>query len=69
MPGGAGQSNVPASPHHQQAVGENQGGAGKMAAEQQTAELIAQARDMAEAGDEEGCMNKVGEAKSLLGID
>jgi hypothetical protein len=67
--GGAGQSNVPASPHQQQAVGEKQGSAGKMAAEQQTAELIAQARDMAEAGDDQGCMTKVGEAKSLLGID
>jgi hypothetical protein len=67
--GGAGQSDVPASPHQQQALEENQGGAGNMAAEQQTADLITQARDMAEAGDEEGCMNKVGEAKSLLGID
>jgi hypothetical protein len=33
---------------------------------QQAADLIAEAREMAEAGDEEGCMQKVTEAKSLL---
>lgn len=64
--GGAGQSDVPASPHQQQAVEENQGGAGKMAAEQQTAELIAQARDMAEAGDEQGCMAHAEQAARII---
>ena len=56
---------MPASPHQQQALTEqtDQGG------EQQPADLIAEARDMAEAGDEEGCMQKVTQAKNLLGID
>jgi hypothetical protein len=36
---------------------------------QQPADLVSQAKEMAEAGDEEGCMQKVGEAKNLLGID
>lgn len=67
--GGAGQSEMPASPHQQQVVGQKQGDHGNMGAEQQPADLITQARDMAEADDEEGCMKKVVEAKSLLGID
>jgi hypothetical protein len=63
---GAGQANVPASPHQQQVLagaqtGENEG--------KQPADLIAEARDMAKAGNEEGCMQKLAEAKSLLGID
>jgi hypothetical protein len=33
------------------------------------ADLIAEARDMAEAGDEEGCVQKLTEVKSLLGMD
>jgi hypothetical protein len=67
--GGAGQAEMPASPHQQQVVGQKQGEDGNMGAEQQPADLITRARDMAEAGDEEGCMKKVVEAKSLLGID
>jgi hypothetical protein len=59
----AGQSDVPASPHQQQALAEAQGDA------QQPADIVAEARDMAEAGDEEGCMQKVTQVKDLLGID
>jgi hypothetical protein len=60
---GSGQADVPASPHQQQVLKETQGGG------QKAADLIAEARDMAEAGDEEGCMQKVTQIKSLLGID
>jgi hypothetical protein len=60
---GASQADVPASPHQQQALAKGQVGG------QQPADLMAEARDMAEAGDEEGCMQKVTEVKSLLGID
>ena len=42
---------------------------GDAAAGQQAADLVAQASDMAEAGNEEGCMQKVAEAKDLLGLD
>lgn len=61
----AGQGEMPASPHQQQALTQqtDQGGG------QQPAALMAEARDMAEAGDEEGCMQKITQAKSLLGID
>jgi hypothetical protein len=60
-----GKEEMPASPHQQQALTQQteQGG------EQQPADLIAEARDMAEAGDEEGCLQKVTQAKSMLGID
>jgi hypothetical protein len=70
--GGAGQADVPASPHQQQALAEPAAGAaggGDAASGQQAAELVAQAGDMAEAGNEEGCMQKVTQAKDLLGID
>jgi hypothetical protein len=60
---GAGQADVPASPHQQQALAETEGG------EQQPADMLAEARDMAQAGDEEGCMQKVTELKSRLGVD
>jgi hypothetical protein len=60
---GAGQADVPASPHQQQALAKGQVGG------QQPADLMAEARDMAAAGDEEGCMQKVTEVKRLLGID
>jgi hypothetical protein len=60
----AGQGEMPASPHQQQALTQtDQGG------ELQPAALLAEARDMAETGDEEGCMQKITQAKSLLGID
>jgi hypothetical protein len=58
----AGQAEVPASPHQQQVLAGEEAG-------QQTATLIAQASEMAEAGDEQGCMQKVTEVKSLLGMD
>jgi hypothetical protein len=29
----------------------------------------AEASEMAKTGDEQGCMQKIGEAKSLLGVD
>jgi hypothetical protein len=59
----AGQADVPASPHQQQALTETQGG------DQQPADILAEARDMAEAGDEAGCMEKVTQVKDLLGLD
>jgi hypothetical protein len=58
----AGQADVPASPHQQQVLAGGEAG-------QQTAGLIAEAREKAKAGDEEGCMQKVAAAKSLLGTD
>jgi hypothetical protein len=57
----AGQADVPASPHQQQALTETQG------ADEQPADILAEARDMAEAGDEAGCMEKVTQVKDLLG--
>ena len=59
----AGQANVPASPHQQEALAKTEGGG------QQPADILAEARDMAEAGDEAGCMEKVTRVKDLLGID
>ena len=65
--GAGGQAAVPASPHQEQVLAES--AAGKAASGQQAADLVAQASDMAAAGNEEGCMQKVAEAKDLLGID
>jgi hypothetical protein len=65
-PSSAGQADVPASPHQQQRVAE---ASGAEAGGPQPAELVAEAREMAAAGDEEGCMQKVAEAKGLLGIE
>jgi hypothetical protein len=64
----AGQAGMPASPHQQQVLAEK-GAGGDAASEQQAADLVAQAGDMAKAGDETGCMQKVAEAKGLLGLD
>jgi hypothetical protein len=64
----AGETGVPASPHQEQVLAEKAAG-GDAAAEQQAASLVAQASDMAKAGDETGCMQKVAEAKGLLGLD
>jgi hypothetical protein len=66
--GAGGQADVPASPHQEQVLAEPAAG-GKAASGQQAADLVAQASDMAAAGNEEGCMQKVAEAKDLLGID
>ena len=65
-PSDAGQADAPASPHQQQVLAETSTGE---RGGQQPADLIAEARDMAKAGDEEGCMQKVTQAKDLLGID
>jgi len=70
--GDAGQPDVPPSPHQQQVLAEpaaGPAGSGGAASGHQAADLIAQAGDMAEAGNEEGCMQKVTQAKDLLGID
>jgi hypothetical protein len=58
----ASQADVPASPHQEQVLAGGQTG-------QHPTDLIAEARDLAKAGNEEGCMQKVIQAKSLLGID
>ena len=65
-PSDAGQADVAASPHRQQVLAETQ--TGERGGEQ-PADLIVEARDMANAGDEEGCMQKVTQAKNRLGID
>jgi hypothetical protein len=70
--GAAGQADVPASPHQKQVLAESAAGpagGGDADPDQQAAELVAQASDMVKAGNEEGCMQKVAEAKDLLGID
>jgi len=59
----AGEAEAPASPHQEEALAGTEGG------DQQPADILAEASDMAEAGDEEGCMQKVTEVKILLGID
>ena len=63
----AGQAGVPASPHQEQVLAEP--AAGGDASGQQAADLVAQASDMAAAGNEAGCMQKVAEAKDLLGLE
>jgi hypothetical protein len=65
---GAGQADVPASSHQQQVLAEPAAGAAGGGV-QQAADLVAEAGDMAQAGNEEGCMQKVAQAKELLGID
>jgi hypothetical protein len=50
-------------PHQQEALAETEGGG------QQPADILAEAREMAAAGDEAGCMEKVTQVKDLLGID
>jgi hypothetical protein len=66
--GAAGQGDVPASPHQQQVLAEPAAGPSGGGV-QRAADLVAEAGDMAEAGDEEGCIKKVAQAKDLLGID
>jgi len=58
----AAQTDVPASPHQEQVLAKSADG------KQEPAELISAARDMAAAGDEGGCMQKVSEVKALLGV-
>jgi hypothetical protein len=64
----AGQAGVPASPHQEQVLAEP-AARGHAASGQQAADLVTQASDMAAAGDEQGCMQRVAEAKDLLGMD
>jgi hypothetical protein len=64
----AGQAGVPASPHQKQVLAKPAAG-GNAASGQQATDLVAQASEMAAAGNEEGCMQKVAEAKDLLGMD
>jgi hypothetical protein len=59
----ASEAAAPASPHQEEALAGTEGG------DQQAADILAEAQDMADAGDEEACMQKVTEVKSLLGID
>jgi hypothetical protein len=59
---GAGKPVAPVSPHQQQVLKGGQGNA------QQPALLLAEAKDKAKAGDEQGCMQDVAQVKSLLGI-
>jgi hypothetical protein len=71
-PGDAGQADVPASPHQQQVLAEpaaGPAGSGDATAGEQAADLIAAASDMAEARNEESCMEKVTQAKDLLGME
>ena len=67
-----GQADIPASPHQQQVLAEPAAGpsqGGDAASAQQAADMVAQAGDMLEAGNEEGCMQKVTLAKDLLDTD
>ena len=61
----AGMADVPASPHQQQVLKEPPTAEGSG---QHPAMLVAEARELAAAGNEQGCMQRVAEAKSLLGI-
>jgi hypothetical protein len=69
--GAAGQADVPTSAHQEQVLTEPAAGpaGGDTDSGQQAADLVAQAGEMAKAGNEEGCMQKVAQAKDLLGID
>ena len=55
-------------PTQEQVLAEPAAG-GDAASGQQAADLVAQASNMADAGDEAGCMQKVAEAKDLLGLE
>ena len=65
----AGPADVPASPHQQQVLKPAAGPAGSSDAVQQAADLLADAGDMSDAGNEEGCTQKAAQAKDLLGIE
>lgn len=64
-PSTSNQADAPGSPHQEQVLAD---GRSNQASEELPA-LMAQARDMAKAGDEAGCMLKVAQAKGLLGIE
>ncbi len=59
----AAQTDAPVSPHQKQVLASSQGGG------QDPADLLADAKDMAEAGNEDGCMQKAAQLKSMLGLD
>jgi hypothetical protein len=50
------------SPHQEQVTGQGTGGSAD-----QLSRAMTEARQMAKAGDEQGCMNKVSELKNLMG--
>ncbi len=52
------------SPHQQQVMGKGAGGEAH-----QTSQIVNEANDLAEAGNEDGCMQKLTELKKLLGQD
>jgi hypothetical protein len=52
----------PASPHQEQVTGERGASSAK------PSQMMAEARKMADAGDEQGCMNKLAELKDMLGV-
>jgi hypothetical protein len=60
---GTGESAMPATEHQQEVLEGSQGGGEDWEA------IVAEAKDMAAAGDETGCMEKVTEAKSTLGMN
>jgi hypothetical protein len=64
-PSDTGAVDAAASPHQEQVIAGKQTGEGSG----QATDLIAEARDMAKAGDEAGCMEKVAQAKELLGVN
>lgn len=60
--GSLGDSNV-ASPHQRQVTGLDD------ATREQASSLVDEARRLADAGQEEACMDKVAEAKELIGVE
>ena len=52
----------PASPHQEQVTGERGASSAK------PSQMMAEARKMSDAGDEQGCMNKLAELKDMLGV-
>jgi len=53
----------PASPHQEQVIGKR-----SPESDQQASRLMAEARQMSEAGNEQECMKKVTELKDVLGV-
>jgi hypothetical protein len=53
---------TPGSPHQEQVIGQR-----TEQSAQHASQLLADARKMAQAGDEQGCMEKVTELKEILG--
>ncbi|NOJ49786.1 hypothetical protein [Bradyrhizobium archetypum] len=53
----------PTSPHQEQVIGKR-----RTQSAEHANQLVAEARKMSEAGDEQGCMKKAAELKDVLGI-